>query len=321
MRRRLQFTGLAVVTIAAITGIGACTASGGGGGSAPAANHAAHGAVGGRAGASATPVPSPPRTAAGSSAGGTSYGGRAGFASVEIGTAKIRIASMTVQVKRDTTVAQQANSAEAITIGAGGEVDADDRSSGPDASATLVLRVPPEQLTATLTQLSKLGDEKSRRLSTQDVTSKVADVNSRVASAQGAIARLRVLYRHARKIADVINIESELAQRESDLESLQAQQRALAAETSTAAITLTLTTPPKIVKKNLPPPVKKHDEGGFLGGLHNGWHAFVTGAKAVATAVGALLPFAVLLLVLGLAARLLWPRIRPTRRTAPTPPQ
>jgi Domain of unknown function (DUF4349) len=320
MRRRLQITGLAVVTIAAITGIGACTASGGGGaGSAPGANPADHGgAVVGGAAASATAPPSPsgPQPA-GNAAGGTSYG-RAGFASVEIGTAKIRIASMTVQVKRDTTVAQQANSAEAITVGAGGEVDADDRSSGPDATATLVLRVPPEQLTATLTQLSKLGDEKSRRLSTQDVTSKVADVNSRVASAQGAIARLRVLYRHARKIADVINIESELAQRESDLESLQAQQRALAAETSTAAITLTLTTPPKVVKKNVPPPVKKHDEGGFLGGLHDGWHAFVTGAKAVATAVGALLPFAVLLLVLGVAARLLWPRIR---RTAPTPPQ
>ena len=115
MRRRLQFTGLAVVTIAAITGIGACTASGGGGtASAPAANRAVHGAVVDRAGASATPVPSPPRTAAGGSAGGASYAGRAGFASVEIGTAKIRIASMTVQVKRDTTVAQQANSAEAI---------------------------------------------------------------------------------------------------------------------------------------------------------------------------------------------------------------
>ena len=61
------------------------------------------------------------------------------FTSVELGGAKIRIAPMTVQVKRGATVADQANAAEAIVMGAGGEVDADDRSSGRYALATLVL--------------------------------------------------------------------------------------------------------------------------------------------------------------------------------------
>jgi hypothetical protein len=316
MTRRLKITAFVVLAVAATGALGACTSSGGGGASVAARKLAPAGS--GVEGGNAVAAPSPAPTAAGRG----SYSGRAGLTSVEIGTAKIRIATMTVQVKHGTTVADQANSAEAIALGAGGEVDAADRSSGPDATATLVLRVPPDQLASTLTQLSKLGDEKNRRLSTQDVTSKVADVNSRVASAQGAIARLRVLYQRARKIADVINIESELAQRESDLESLQAQQRALAAETSTAAITLTLTTPPKIVKKKVVHPAKKHHETGFLGGLRDGWHAFVTGAKVLATVVGAVLPFAVLLLVLGLAVRLLWPRIRPPRRPAPAaPPQ
>ena len=316
MTRRRKPTVLvaaALATVAAITALGACTSSGGGGGASDV------GAASGRtAGGSAVKAaPTPPAH------GSTDPSlGRAGLASIEIGTAKIRIASMTVQVKHGATVAEQANTADAIAIGAGGEVDADDRSSGRDATATLVLRVPPDQLTATLTQLSRLGVEKSRRLSTQDVTSKVADVNSRVASAQGAIARLRVLYQRARKVADVINIESELAQRESDLESLQAQQRALAAETSTAAITLTLTSPPKVVKKPVHHAKKHQEVGGFVGGLRDGWHAFVTGAKALATVVGAVLPFAVLLVVLGLAARLLWPRIRPTRGPAPSaPPQ
>ena len=314
MTRRRKPTVLvaaALATVAAVTALGACTSSGGGDSAADLAPAPAPGRPAG--GSAVKAAPTPPAHGSAPSLG------RAGLASIEIGTAKIRIASMTVQVNHGATVAGQANAADAIAIGAGGEVDADDRSSGPDAAATLVLRVPPDQLTATLTQLSKLGVEKSRRLSTQDVTSKVADVNSRVASAQGAIARLRVLYQRARRIADVINIESELAQRESDLESLQAQQRALAAETSTAAITLTLTSPPKVAKK---PPVhhpNRHEQGGFLGGLHDGWHAFVTGAKALATFVGAVLPFAVLLLVLGLAARLLWPRIRPTRGPAPPP--
>ncbi len=238
------------------------------------------------------------------------------FTAVDIGTAKIRIASMTVQVKRGTTVAAQADRAEAITSGAGGEVDSDDRTSGRDAVATLVVRVPPDQLTATLTQLSGLGVERNRRLSTQDVTSKVADVSSRVASARAAIARLRVLFRRAHKIADVITLESELSTRESDLESLQAQQRALATETSTAAITLTLISPPRRPHHRVATPPAHHDSG-FVAGLRGGWHAFVTGLVALSTVLGAVLPFVVLLALLALLARLLWPRLRPSRPSGP----
>ena len=55
-------------------------------------------------------------------------------------------------------------------------------------------------------------------------------MTSRVASAQQAIVRLRTLYGKAAKVRDVIAIEGELNSREADLESLQAQQRALAAQ-------------------------------------------------------------------------------------------
>ena len=149
------------------------------------------------------------------------------------------------------------------------------------------------------------------------MTSKVADVASRVQSARGAITRLRVLYQHAHKVSDVINIESELNSRESDLESLQAQARALAAETSTAAITLSLSSPPPAKPKPVPP--KHTSRSGFLGGLSNGWHAFTKGISVLATVVGAVLPFAVLVVVLLLAGRLVWGRFRPTRPTPDAP--
>jgi hypothetical protein len=67
-----------------------------------------------------------------------------------------------------------------------------------------------------LTQLAKLGKETSRSGSARDVTTKVADVNSRVASAQQAIDRLRSLYAKATKVRDVIAIEAELNTREAD---------------------------------------------------------------------------------------------------------
>lgn len=315
MSRRLRLTVAAAGGIVAITVVGACTGSSGG---SSVSGQAAGGAAVGRAPA-AVPSPAPPGKRAGGTApadGGTADGR---LAALDIGTAKIRIASMTVQVKRGQTVAAQANRAEAIALGAGGEVDSDDRTSGRYAVATLVVRVPPDQLTPTLTALSGLGVEKNRRLSTQDVTSKVADVNSRVASAKASIARLRVLFHSAHKIADVIDLESELSSRESNLESLQAQQRALATETSTAAITLTLTSPPRRVH-HVPPPKPKHHDSGFVAGLRAGWHAFVTGLVALSTVIGATLPFLLLLAVLALLGRLLWPRLRRPHRPVPAGP-
>jgi hypothetical protein len=304
---------LAIGAMVAVVGIGACTGSGGGGAS------SAMDAAGGAGGAGATAASAPGAAARPGAATGKADSAQS-VGDLDLGSAKIRIAEMHVAVKHGESIAAKANAAALIAAQTGGSVDADDRASGKYPSASLILRVPPEDLTAVLTRLSQLGTEKSRHLSTQDVTSKVADVNSRVNSARGAIVRLRDLYQHAVKVADVIEIESELSSRESDLESLQAQQRALTAQTSMATITLTLTTAAVVAK----PPAKHHDDrSGFLGGLHNGWDAFSRGAAAVATAAGAVLPFAILLLALALIGRVLWPRLRPVRPSppAPAPPQ
>lgn len=290
----------AVLTLLALFALGACTRSGGGSGAS--GGEAAQQAVNG-----AAPAPGTGKAASAPDRAD------AVTADVAIGTSKIRTADLSVQVAHQASVAAAADAAEQIALRSGGEVDADDRTSGRNPTATLVLRVAPEDLTATLTALAHLGSEKSRHLSTQDVTSKVADVNSRVVSARESIARLRTLYTHATKVADVINIESELSQRESDLESLEAQQRALAAETSTARITLSLS---RAAAKPLPAK-PAHHRSGFVGGLENGWDAFTRAAAGFATALGAVLPFAVLLIALLVIGRLLWPRVRPARRPAP----
>jgi Domain of unknown function (DUF4349) len=292
-----RIVALGVVIIAGICGLGACTGSGGG--------SSENG--GPAAGAAAAPA-----TAAASAAARHAAAGKSGgqFAVDVTSTAKIRIADLTVAVKRGGSVPATADRAESIAITAGGAVDADDRASGPHATATLVLRVPPQQLADVLNRLSSLGIEKSRHSTTQDVTAKVADVASRVASANESILRLRQLYRSATKVRDVIAIESELAVRESNLESLQAQQRALAAQTTTARITLTLIKQPR---QPAPPPPAQH-RSGFIGGLLNGWDAFRDGAGALATAAGAVLPFLALLVVLFVGWRVLWPRLRQTHR-------
>jgi hypothetical protein len=225
---------------------------------------------------------------------------------------KILTATISVAVKGASNVALKADDAINIVSGVGGDTDSDDRTAGRHAYATLRLLVPPDDLHSVLTQLSKLGRETSRSGSARDVTTQVADVNSRAASAQQAIIRLRTLYTRASKVRDVIAIEDELNTRESDLESLQAQQRALTGETSMATITLQLTT----ARKPAHHPAGTHHSG-FLGGLDRGWDAFHSAAGWLATALGAVLPFLLLALVLALGVRLLWPR---TRRPVPAGP-
>jgi hypothetical protein len=276
----------AIAALVAISAIGGCDGSSGSGGAVTQAG---------------------PRAAAAGGAAAPAARPQADAALPALSSAKIRTAQLTVAVKHGQSVAARANAAGLIAVRAGGEVDTDDRTSGAHASADLVLRVPPQQLIAVLGALARLGTERSRHLATQDVTAKVADVSSRVASAEQAIARLRQLYARAVKASDIVQIEGELSSRESDLESLQAQRRALSRETSTAVITLSL------VSASAPPP-PVHHRSGFLGGVRSGWDAFTRTMSALATACGAVLPFAALLLVLGLLGRVLWGHLRPRSR-------
>ncbi|MDT4958734.1 MAG: hypothetical protein QOD31_2533, partial [Pseudonocardiales bacterium] len=220
--------------------------------------------------------------------------------------ALIRTADLVVEIAHGPDVAAQANRAEQIATAAGGQVFADDRTAGTKPTAALTLKVPGESLSSVLAKLAALGKEKSRQSSTKDVTTQVADVSSRVRSAQASISRLQVLFSRAVKVGDVIALENELSQREADLESLQAQQRSLESQTEMATVTLNLSTASAAAVM----PKKNQDKGGFLGGLQRGWRAFTHGAGAVATGIGAALPFLALgLLILG-AAVLLRRRMR-----------
>jgi hypothetical protein len=226
-------------------------------------------------------------------------------------TAQIVIADLTVQVSRADDVAARANDADAIARTAGGDVYSDNRTSGSHASATLVLKVPPARLADVVTKVSALGHELSRSSSTQDVTTEVADVDSRVASAQAVIDELRALLKPGTPLRDILAVESDLAPREAELESLKAQQRALTAQTVMATLTVHLGT--KAVA-----PAAKHDDRGFLGGLSRGWHNFTDAAGSVLTGLGVALPFLVLLALVGGGALIWYRRHRPTA-TPPTP--
>lgn len=201
----------------------------------------------------------------------------------------------------------------ALAAGSTGFVGGDQRTIDADRSqATLVIRVPASHFATILDAIHGVGREENRSIQTQDVTEQVADVQSRIATAQASVDRVRALLARAQTIGDIVSLESELSRREADLESLQGRMRKLEDLTSLSTITVVLLGP--AAKKAKP---KKESSTGFMAGLKGGWHAFLGSLRVLLTIAGALLPWLLLVGVPVLA--LVWVLRRFRRSGAPTP--
>jgi hypothetical protein len=312
MSRSRHLSALAASAAVMVVALSACSGGGSGGGTSAGSADSSSG------------LKSAPR-AAGSVAGGTAKAsGESAVSNGSVTSTVARIVPVTRSIvyKGSITVRVQdltdaVNRAEALATGSGGLVAQEQTTEDPQhrgyGQATLTLRVPPADFGHTLDALGGLGRELDRARSAEDVTAQVADVDSRVRSAQASVARVRTLLSRATTVGEVVRIESELSQRESDLESLEAQQKALAGLTDLATVAVTFVTP----AHHAAPVhhVAHHRDLGFLAGLRGGWDAFAAGVTVALTVLGAVLPFLVLVLVIGLPAL----AIRRSRR-APSAP-
>ena len=194
--------------------------------------------------------------------------------------------SVVIRVKDVDTAASAASD---LATGAGGYVGGDNRDIDASRSiATMTLRVPSAKFYATVTALDTLGAPQSRNVSTQDVTQQVIDVQSRLKTEQASVDRIRALIASTTSIGQIVSLEDELTQRESDLESMEAQLRSLTDLTTLSTITVTLLGPEARVTA-----VHKPRKTGFIGGLEAGWNGFVKSLTVLLTVLGAVLPFAV----------------------------
>ena len=83
-----------------------------------------------------------------------------------------------------------------------------------------------------MTRLADLGTVEQQSRKSEDVTTKVIDNDARVRAAERSIRQIEALLGRAEKLSDIIAIESDLARRQADLDSLKAQQAYLADQTS-----------------------------------------------------------------------------------------
>ncbi len=231
------------------------------------------------------------------------------------GPSIVYTASLTV---RATNVGTAAEAATDDAEKEGGYISSEQASLHPARPArptvSLQLKIPVGAYPGVLAELSGLGTQTSLSQNAQDVTEQVADVSSRVASAQAAITQLQALLARTGSIADLLSVQQEISSQESSLEALQADQRALASETSYATVSLTLVSPSAPKAAGHRTPNQRH---GFLSGLASGWRGLRIAVSAVLTAVGAALPFAAVAAVLAGAGYAARRRLR--RRSRPTP--
>lgn len=193
----------------------------------------------------------------------------------------------------------------------GGQVTDSETRTFDDGSvrdARLVLRVPAGEFTETMDALEKVADLEASSTASEDVTTQVVDTAVRIRVQRESIARIEELLARAGSIRDVVSVERELTDREARLNSLLRQQAYLSDQSSMSTITVHLQRHPE----DGGPAPEEDDEDGFVAGLTAGWDALSTVAVGLATAAGALLPFAAVGLVLGVPV---WVLVR-RRRTA-----
>jgi Domain of unknown function (DUF4349) len=204
-----------------------------------------------------------------------------------------------------------------LVAGLGGSVDREETTNdrrGRTERSTLVLRVPAGRFDTARTALARLGTLKASHVSAEDVTTEVIDVDERVQTLQTSLDDLQRFQRRATDVKDLLELEDKIAERQAELQSMQAQQTYLRDQTSLATITLHLSVPEKYVA-----PPDALDDAGFVAGLVAGWHGLENAVVVALTVVGALLPFALVALVLGVPVWLGLRTLVRRRRAVPTP--
>ena len=219
-----------------------------------------------------------------------------------IATGSLRLTSATLPDARQDAIN--------LANGLGGHVADEQSQSDSDGRldrVDLTLRVPAGSFAKALDGLAELGTVRHREQSVKDATTQVIDNAARVKTQRASVQSIERLLARATTIGEIMSIERQLASRQAELDSLEQQQKWLADQTSLSTIQLTLTRPPA---------PEDSDDAGLLTGLEGGWHALGWTAVAVITVIGAVLPFALVVAILGVPVWLLVRR----RRIVPAEP-
>jgi hypothetical protein len=291
MRLRRAAVGVALVATVVVAGCDrGGDRDGGGGGDAAAGTEA-----------QVAPAADQAASGQGQAAGGGTAGSTEATAQlrlVDLGNRIVRTATVDLEVDEG-RLSETINLASDVVLKAKGIYVGSSTSvpAGEPAGGQVTFRVPVDAFEAVLRQLKDLGTYRGEQSSTEDVTNQYVDLNGQLAAwrAQERVY-LRLLDR-ARSVADVIAVQNQLQQVQSNIERLQGQLDHLEDQSSYSTIALQLSEPGAAGPAGAP-----------QGRLARAWATAVNGlgvmAAAVLVAVVWLIPVVVLagLVLLGVRA-------------------
>ena len=162
----------------------------------------------------------------------------------DIGRDIVYRATITVEVD---DVAAASGEAVDIVRDLGGIVFAQTTRTEPQPVAEMTFKVRPGDFAAALEALAGVGELVDQSISSDDVTERVVDLESRITTAEASVIRLRKLLEEAAELEDVALLERELLDRETTLETLRGQLRTLEGQVDLATITLTIYQSPDVL--------------------------------------------------------------------------
>lgn len=149
-------------------------------------------------------------------------------------------------------------------------------------SSYLEARIPYEVLDSTVESIQALGETQEISLNTVDVSLQKIDLDARIEVLEAALARLNELLAAAESTSDLIAVESAIAERQAELDSLQSQREYLSDQTLFATLSISLITPEDAVPA---------DTDGFLDGIVKGWESILAFFAGVIVWAGILVPW------------------------------
>ena len=196
---------------------------------------------------------------------------------------------------------------EALAASVGGYVSAADIvETGSRPGGTIVVKVPAGSFSSFITKAEKIARVRSLTTSDTDATGEVVDLGAQLTALVDERSQLEVLLGRAGKISELLSVENEIENVQSQIQQIQGEQRTIATQVDYSALTVDLFVPKAAHVSSSP--------NGFGHAVHEAVSSFVNGVKALVAHLGDLL-FGVLslvvaaLIVLGLWRRV-WPWVR-----------
>ena len=179
---------------------------------------------------------------------------------------------------------------------------------GSGRTLTATLRVPADQLDATLTEVKTLGRVESESQSGQDVTSQYVDLQARLSNARNTEQRLTDLLRNRTgKLSDVLQVEQEVDRVRGQIEQMEAERKNMSNQVSYATLNATIAEDYKAQLQVVPPSTSTRLRNAAVEGYRSMADGVVSLALFLLSTGPSLLLWGV---VLFLPARLIWKKVR-----------